>query len=1062
MPDLHEIEQFKNQILSLGNEASVMERWGESIPPLQPPEEQEDEELSALLAGDEEAEEEGEEPEEAAPVPEEPAPEEPEAEEAEAEEAEAEEPEAAEAEEPAPEEPEPEEAEAEEAAPEEPEAEEPVSEEAEWEPEGAAEEEEFGDIEDLEGLEDFELPEEFEAEEGSGAEAEEEPGGGEAEPEEEPAEAEEAPEAEEAEEAGPGEEDFELPEDFAFPGEEEEELGEAEGGEEGEEFEEDFALPEDFDFAEEGGEEEAAAGAEEEFGEFETPEEGEEEEFGLPEFGEEELGGGEELGGEESFEEEEFEAEEFGEEAFGEEEFGEEELGEEPEGEAPAEEEGEEELGELEFSEDELGSEDFEVDEFSLDDLGEEFGALDESEHEEFAEEEPGEAAPGAPSAEGAAAPAEEIAAAGEEEELELSEDDFFALRNTLLTLPLNLKLRVEELIGEEGLAGENLRSLTDALVRGKSPKEIADLVSKITGEKIEIPSQYEKKTGEEFEREKGTFGYLLRYSILPMARTLLIGVALLALVSYLGYRFVYQPVYAYYLYNLGYDRLEERDYSQANNYFDRAVEHWVMKDQFFRYARGYREQQQWVLAEEKYEQLLDHFPLDKQGTLEYARMETEVLANYEKAERLLNNFLDENFREYEALLLLGDTYLAWGREDATKYEQARLAYATLMEEYGVLNELLFRMLSYFIRTDNQEEVLRLKNRFQADPELEVDPRVYAELGGYLIDKERLEDVRDILLRAKEVEESLPEIHYQLARYFKRIEEYGEERKALNNTLLYLDRITPLSRERLAMKIDTYRRLGERRYAEQQYLQARTAYQRGINLYENARQRKLLEKRKEFGRLYADLGDLHYYRAGEYDQALGYFLTAEENLYTSRELKYKKGFVYYRNGEYRQARVAFQGAAGTFSDNPELMYATANTWFRLGKYHSADGYYTHLLDTLKQELAEERPLRIDDEDAHRELVADLMHTSNNLGVTYYELYRKTGRSDYYSKALVQLSDSSEYFDRLTRDPETLERAGLSNLGYLNQRGILFPDTSYEQQIYPEIPLDMRGPVNVEN
>jgi tetratricopeptide (TPR) repeat protein len=264
------------------------------------------------------------------------------------------------------------------------------------------------------------------------------------------------------------------------------------------------------------------------------------------------------------------------------------------------------------------------------------------------------------------------------------------------------------------------------------------------------------------------------------------------------------------------------------------------------------------------------------------------------------------------------------------------------------------------------------------------------------------------------------------------------------------------------MKIDTYRRLGERQYAEQEYLQARSSYQRGIRMYRDARQRKLLDKQERYGKLFADLGDLHYYVAGEYDQALEYFQQAEENLYSSDSLKYKKGFVFYRNSQYRRARVEFQSAAGAFSSNPQLMYATANTWFRMGNYHSADGYYSHLLDMLRQELAEERPLRVRDEDAHRALVADLMHTSNNLGVTYYELYRKTGRSDYYSKALVNFSDSSEYFDRLTRDPETLERAGLSNLGYLNQRGVLFPDTPYEQQIYPEIPLDMQDELGTGN
>jgi len=930
MPDLHEIEQFKNQILSLGNEPSIMERWGQSMPEIQPTEETEDEELSELLGGEEEGEEE---------LP--------------------------------------------------------------------AEEEEPG-------AEEAEEPEELEAEETPEEEVEEVPEEEPAETEEEPAETEEEP-AETEEELGGLEEEF--------------------GGEE--ELGEEFELPEEFSFGEE---EEGAAGEEEAPGE-----EGAEEEP-------EELEGEEELS-EEDFSEEGFPEEEFPEEEFPEAPGAEEETGEE---EAAG---GEEDLGELEFSEDELSGEDFEVDEFSLDDLGEEFGAIDESEQEEFAEEEVGEGEEAAPEG---APPVEEVAAAGEEEEeLELSDDDFFALRNTLLTLPLNLKLRVEELVGEEGLSGDNLQQLTDALVKGRSPKDIAELVKRITGEKIEIPKQYEKKTGEEYEREKGTFGYLLRYNILPMVRTFLIAAAIVAGVAYLGYRFVYQPVYAYYLYNLGYDRLEERDYTQANDYFDRAVDHWVMKDQFFRYADGYREQQQWVLAEEKYEQLLSHFPFDKQGTLEYARMETEVLADYEKAEQLLNRFLEENFRDYEALLLLGDTYLEWGKEDPAKLEEARTAFATLMEEYGVKDEILFRMLSYFIRTDNMEEVLKLKNRFQADPGLEVNPEVYAELGGYLIDKDRLDSVRDILLRAKDVRETLPEIHYQLARYFKEIEEYGEERKALNNTLAYLRRSTPLSRERLFMKIDTYRRLGERQYAEEQYLQARSSYQQGIELYENARERKLIRKQEDFGRLYADLGDIHYYVAGEYDRALEYFTRAEENLYTTKALQYKKGYVNYRNDRYRRAGEEFQNASGSFSANSELMYATANTWFRLDKYHSAEGYYTHLLDLLKQELNEEQPLRLQEDEAHRELVRDLMQTSNNLGVTYYELYRKTGRSNYYSKALVQFSDSSEYFDRLTRNPETMERAGLSNLGYLNQRGVLFPGTSYEQQIYPEIPLDMQGDVILE-
>jgi hypothetical protein len=57
--------------------------------------------------------------------------------------------------------------------------------------------------------------------------------------------------------------------------------------------------------------------------------------------------------------------------------------------------------------------------------------------------------------------------------------------------------------------------------------------------------------------------------------------------------------------------------------------------------------------------------------------------------------------------------------------------------------------------------------------------------------------------------------------------------------------------------------------------------------------------------------------------------------------------------------------------------------------------------------------------------------------------------------MVQFSESSRYFDRLTRNPDTLERTGLSNLAYVNQRNLLYPQRDYELQIYTDIPIDMR-------
>jgi len=258
------------------------------------------------------------------------------------------------------------------------------------------------------------------------------------------------------------------------------------------------------------------------------------------------------------------------------------------------------------------------------------------------------------------------------------------------------------------------------------------------------------------------------------------------------------------------------------------------------------------------------------------------------------------------------------------------------------------------------------------------------------------------------------------------------------------------------MKVDTYRRLGEGLYDRGNYLEARANYTRGIELYEDALSRKLINKQPQHGKLYADLGDIHYYQGGEFGQADQLYSKAEDNLYDSQEMKYKQGHISYRNGEYSDALTEFRQSAGAFSNNHNLVYAKANTFVRRGAYHSAEGHYTHLLDMLKSRLEQERPLMIEDRRDHRALTENLMKASNNLGVTLYNLHLKTGQTDYYSRAMVQFSDSSRYFDRLSRDPETMERTGLSNLGYLNQRNLLFPNENYELQIYADLPLDMNS------
>jgi len=693
-----------------------------------------------------------------------------------------------------------------------------------------------------------------------------------------------------------------------------------------------------------------------------------------------------------------------------------------------------------EFEIDDSLDDDLDIDEFDLGDLGQDFGVLEDEISDVLSQE----------------LSVEETGQIEEEpeEEFEISEDEFSRVKATLQILPRNLKLIIEEQIGEKGLKGAPLRKLISALADRRSPKEIAAVTGKIIGRKIKIPSSYARKTGLDFEEEKGSFKYTLIHNILPLVKIFLVSLIILSAVGYLSFKFIYKPIYANILYNRGYKQLEDSNYSGSADFFDQAFNEYKIKKQFYRYAEGYIEADQWSYARAQYDKLLENYPFDKKGTMDYASMEFEKLADYEHSTEILNNFLssDDNKRDQDALLLLGDIYLEWGSESYDKYDDARLAYAKIMSTYGLSNKILFRMLRYFIRTDNEKEVSILKKRFEADPELEVDPSAYAELAAYQIDKNDIGDVQKLLFRAKDVDNTLPDIHYQLARYFEKTKEWGEEDKALIKTFESLKPIHPLNRQYRQIKIDAFRRQGERFYQKEEYLQAEEDFNEGIVLLKDSRDRNIIkDKSLIYGELYADLGNIYYYISQDPGKALAIYEKAENEGYHSKEVYYNKGNIRYRNGDFRQALLEFYNSAGLFSTNSNLLYATANTLFQRNDYFAAEGYYNHLLDILEQKISSQSSIRLDERDDQRNLVESLMKAYNNMGVTLYGLFQRTGDPSKFTAAMLNFTKSNEYFDDLTRNPDSLKRTEMINLASLNQRKLLYPIPDYELQIFPDIP-----------
>ncbi|TVR02638.1 MAG: hypothetical protein EA403_08725 [Spirochaetaceae bacterium] len=693
------------------------------------------------------------------------------------------------------------------------------------------------------------------------------------------------------------------------------------------------------------------------------------------------------------------------------------------------------------------------VDEFSLGDFGAQFGVMDEGPLD--ADEDSLN-----PAVAISDAPPEAIDASGPE--VELTDEQFADLQRTLAALPLNVKLAVEEIVAESTASSGEVEKLIKQLVRGESAKVVAQSAGRILGKELKVPKGYEKRTGIDYEQERASLGYRFREYVWPVLRLVLSAAVVVALAAFLTYSYVWRPLHARAIYLNGLDHLAEGRTELALQRFAQAETIWQSRRWYYAYADAFIDARRYQLAVNKYEALLSIWPDDERGILDYARLESQILGNYEKAEALLERILDRDVSHYAALLAAGDNYLAWASEDPARFENARLSYARLINAHGDTDELLFRMLRFFIRAhgihgDYHQEILQLKNLFEGDSRIDVDPEIYAELAGYLLDRDRVAQVYDILMRANRravgMDLPVPEIHYQLARFFRRMDNPVEEERALRNSVRFFGAVEPLDRRNLRMLIDTHGRLGEFHYERADFIAAEAQFRTAIDRFENARARRLLGSDPVFGRLYAGLGNIYYYVERNWEAALDQFRRAQDAGFTDREMSYRKGFAHFRAERYPEALDEFFNAAEGHTTNPAILMATGNALFFTGDLFPAEGIFTELLDETLRRRARIPTLLVDEEPSHRFVIETLIRAQNNLGVTYLQLARRQGDPDFRRRAMVHLQASQELAVNYRRSPETGARAEMVNLAQLNLREILYPLPEFDPQIYPQIPMD---------
>ncbi len=687
-----------------------------------------------------------------------------------------------------------------------------------------------------------------------------------------------------------------------------------------------------------------------------------------------------------------------------------------------------------------------------------------------------GEAASGAePPRQAPPRPSSRPAAEEQFKPVSLSEAQVDRLQDSLLSYPLNLRVAIEDILANEKGSEAQRSRLVWAMVEGASAEDAAGAAARVLKRRIEIPKGFEKRTGAAFEAEKGSLAYAFIHTVLPVLRVALVAAALAGTLGWLGYRYVYKALAANAAYRSGYQRIAESRYPEAEASFEKARGYRDHVAWYYRYAEAYAAKRQYLLAEKKYAELVGRRPKEKKAILDWARLEKEQL-KFEEAVKVLKGteirreadrgktgLLSWDYFNKDALLLLGDVYLDWAEEDPSKYAEARRNYAWLIERYGQTDLYMGRMLLYFIRTDNIAEVDALVERYVSGREesekakIPFEPRTLAELGGYLLDREKLADVRIILTSAALKDPALPEAHYHLARYFRRAGDRAEERKALDNALKTFALLPGLGAKRQAQYIDglIWRarfRLegGEWMAAEQDFGAAAAEYERGLELGR-------LKRGPRFAEAYAGLAEVAYWQRMDLPAALGLYERAAADGFDPPDARYKRAYILYRSGRTAESLVLFHRAGLEGEGSPYLDYAFGAALYARGDYFAAEGYFRRVVERMGDELRKLSLPQPQKSPSQGEIVELLMKAQNNLGAALYKVAGRVGDPKRRGAAMASFAESTRLFDSLTRDQETLSRTEAKNLGFLNMDFILHPQRGIDLAIYAEIEREMAFP-----
>ena len=216
------------------------------------------------------------------------------------------------------------------------------------------------------------------------------------------------------------------------------------------------------------------------------------------------------------------------------------------------------------------------------------------------------------------------------------------------------------------------------------------------------------------------------------------------------------------------------------------------------------------------------------------------------------------------------------------------------------------------------------------------------------------------------------------------------------------------------------------------------------------------------GKLYQDYGDVNYFISGDLGKALRAYTQAVKQMNDSPSLRYRIAYIHYQNKDYEKAMQSLIQAHSEKQKDKNLLYGLGNTMYKRGSYDVAQGYYERLMEILEAERVRKNILLPHAREDHKAFVEEYMRATNNLAVILNKLAMQSGSSEKNGRAMFLFGESSRAWDALTRNQQTMVPSKAVSLAYLNTRNVIKPSTSFEAEIYSDIPKTLEGEIILQN